>query len=61
MGSVGFDPVPLGSSAFKQASMLLSVFAGGDGYRVEENDGCLMLGWQTRPLIATSAWKLAGA
>ncbi|CAH8386205.1 unnamed protein product [Eruca vesicaria subsp. sativa] len=59
MGSVGFDPVPLGSSAFKQASMLLSVFAGGDGYRVEENDGCLMLGWQTRPLIATSAWKLA--
>ncbi|KAJ4892798.1 DELLA protein RGL2 [Raphanus sativus] len=61
MGSVGFDPVPLGSSAFKQASMLLSVFAGGDGYRVEENDGCLMLGWQTRPLITTSAWKLAGA
>ncbi|KAF8089873.1 hypothetical protein N665_0495s0021 [Sinapis alba] len=58
MGSVGFDPVALGSSAFKQASMLLSVFAGGDGYRVEENDGCLMLGWQTRPLITTSAWKL---
>ncbi|KAJ0237166.1 DELLA protein RGL2 [Hirschfeldia incana] len=61
MGSVGFDPVPLGSSAFKQASMLLSVFAGGDGYRVEENEGCLMLGWQTRPLITSSAWKLAGA
>ncbi|KFK38060.1 hypothetical protein AALP_AA3G064800 [Arabis alpina] len=61
LGSAGFDPVPLGSSAFKQASMLLSLFAGGDGYRVEENDGCLMLGWQTRPLITTSAWKLAGA
>uniref|UniRef100_A0A1J3F489 DELLA protein n=1 Tax=Noccaea caerulescens TaxID=107243 RepID=A0A1J3F489_NOCCA len=61
MGSAGFAPVPLGSSAFKQASMLLSVFSGGDGYRVEENDGCLMLGWQTRPLITTSAWKLAGA
>ncbi|CAN8260559.1 unnamed protein product [Cochlearia groenlandica] len=60
MGSAGFDPVPLGSNAFKQASMLLSVFAGGDGYRVEENNGCLMLGWQTRPLITTSAWKLAG-
>ena len=58
MGSAGFDPVHLGSNAFKQASMLLALFAGGDGYRVEENNGCLMLGWHTRPLIATSAWQL---
>lgn len=58
--SAGFDPVHLGSNAFKQASMLLALFAGGDGYRVEENNGCLMLGWHTRPLIATSAWKLGG-
>ncbi|KAL3838684.1 hypothetical protein ACJIZ3_023275 [Penstemon smallii] len=58
MGSAGFDPVHLGSNAFKQASMLLALFAGGDGYRVEENDGSLMLGWHTRPLIATSAWRL---
>ncbi|KAL6187504.1 hypothetical protein ACLB2K_038902 [Fragaria x ananassa] len=56
--AAGFTPVHLGSNAFKQASMLLALFAGGDGYRVEENDGCLMLGWHTRPLIATSAWKL---
>ncbi|KAI3696275.1 hypothetical protein L1987_79287 [Smallanthus sonchifolius] len=56
--SVGFQPVHLGSNAYKQASMLLALFAGGDGYRVEENDGCLMLGWHTRPLITTSAWKL---
>ncbi|KAM0983425.1 hypothetical protein ACFX13_011148 [Malus domestica] len=55
--SADFVPVHLGSNAFKQASMLLALFAGGDGYRVEENDGCLMLGWHTRPLIATSAWK----
>ncbi|KAK9060060.1 hypothetical protein SSX86_020764 [Deinandra increscens subsp. villosa] len=54
----GFQPVHLGSNAYKQASMLLALFAGGDGYRVEENDGCLMLGWHTRPLITTSAWKL---
>lgn len=59
MNSAGFDPVHLGSNAFKQASMLLALFAGGDGYRVDENDGCLMLGWHTRPLIATSAWRLA--
>lgn len=58
-GSAGFDRVHLGSNAFKQASMLLALFAGGDDYRVEENDGCLMLGWHTRPLIATSAWQLA--
>lgn len=58
MESAGFDPVHLGSNAFKQASMLLALFAGGDGYRVEENNGCLMLGWHTRPLIATSAWKI---
>ncbi|XP_043695551.1 DELLA protein GAI1-like [Telopea speciosissima] len=58
MGSSGFSPVHLGSNAFKQASMLLALFAGGDGYRVEENNGCLMLGWHTRPLITTSAWQL---
>nr|XP_043631676.1 DELLA protein GAI-like [Erigeron canadensis] len=57
MNSTGFSPVHLGSNAFKQASMLLALFADGDGYRVEENDGCLMLGWHTRPLIATSAWQ----
>lgn len=58
LGSAGFVPAHLGSNAFKQASMLLALFAGGDGYRVEENNGCLMLGWHTRPLIATSAWRL---
>ncbi|XP_059655375.1 DELLA protein GAI1-like [Cornus florida] len=58
-GSAGFEPAHLGSNAFKQASMLLALFNGGDGYRVEENSGCLTLGWHTRPLIATSAWKLS--
>ncbi|XP_022735258.1 DELLA protein GAIP-B-like [Durio zibethinus] len=59
LSSAGFAPVHLGSNAFKQASMLLALFAGGDGYGVEENNGCLMLGWHKRSLIATSAWKLA--
>ncbi|GAY58951.1 hypothetical protein CUMW_190800 [Citrus unshiu] len=57
--SAGFIPAHIGSNAYKQASMLLALFAGGDGYKVEENNGCLTLGWYTRPLIATSAWKLA--
>ena len=59
LGRAGFEPVHLGSNAYKQASTLLALFAGGDGYRVEEKDGCLTLGWHTRPLIATSAWRLA--
>nr|WUR05477.1 GRAS transcription factor 32 [Rheum palmatum] len=58
MESAGLDPVHLGSNAFKQASMLLALFASGDGYTVEENNGCLMLGWHTRSLITTSAWRL---
>lgn len=58
MCEAGFDSVHLGSNAYKQASMLLALFAGGDGYQVEENDGSLMLGWHTRSLIATSAWQL---
>lgn len=61
MEGAGFEPVHLGSNAFKQASMLLALFAGGEGYRVEEKEGCLTLGWHTRPLIATSAWRVAGA
>ncbi|KAI4375481.1 hypothetical protein MLD38_013346 [Melastoma candidum] len=59
MRRAGFDPVHLGSNAFKQASMLLALSAGGEGYKVEENSGSLMLGWHTRPLIATSAWELS--
>ncbi|RCV41275.1 hypothetical protein SETIT_9G123000v2 [Setaria italica] len=59
LGRAGFEPVHLGSNAYKQASTLLALFAGGDGYRVEEKDGCLTLGWHTRPLIATSAWRAA--
>ncbi|CAH8381025.1 unnamed protein product [Eruca vesicaria subsp. sativa] len=59
LGSAGFDPVSLGSDAFKQASLLLALSGGGDGYRVEENDGSLMLAWQTKPLIAASAWRVS--
>jgi DELLA protein len=57
----GFEPVHLGSNAFKQASTLLALFAGGDGYRIEEKDGCLTLGWHTRSLLATSAWRVMAA
>eukprot|EP01018_Ginkgo_biloba_P032328 Gb_32252 [translate_table: standard] len=57
MCHAGFRPLHLGSNAFKQASMLLTLFSGEDGYRVEENNGCLTLGWHSRPLISVSAWQ----
>ncbi|KAK1560364.1 hypothetical protein Q3G72_025810 [Acer saccharum] len=50
----GFRPLHLGSNAFIQANMLLTLFSV-EGYSVEENDGCLTLGWHSRPLIAASA------
>jgi DELLA protein len=56
--SSGLKSAHLGSNAFKQASMLLALYAGGDGYTVEEQNGCLMLAWHSRQLITTSAWKL---
>ncbi|XP_010249953.1 PREDICTED: DELLA protein SLR1-like [Nelumbo nucifera] len=56
LGGAGFRPLHLGSNAFKQASMLLTLFSA-EGYCVEENQGCLTLGWHSRPLIAASAWQ----
>ncbi|KAJ4950737.1 hypothetical protein NE237_027569 [Protea cynaroides] len=56
LGAAGFGPLHLGSNAFKQASMLLTLFSA-EGYCVEENQGCLTLGWHSRPLIAASAWQ----
>lgn len=56
MGRAGFKPMHLGSNAFKQASMLLTLFSA-EGYCVEEKEGCLTLGWHSRPLIAASAWQ----
>lgn len=51
----GLWPVHLGSDAFRQASMLLTLFSG-EGYGVEEVDGCLTLGWHGRAIISASAW-----
>ncbi|KAI5680655.1 hypothetical protein M9H77_01882 [Catharanthus roseus] len=54
----GFKPLQLGHIAFEQASMMLSLFLV-EGYCVEEKEGCLILSWHGRPLIATSAWESA--
>ncbi|XP_021764513.1 DELLA protein GAI1-like [Chenopodium quinoa] len=53
----GFKALHMGRNAFKQANMLLSLCSG-EGYSVQESDGCLTLGWHNRPLIAASAWQV---
>ncbi|CAM6104505.1 unnamed protein product [Calypogeia fissa] len=53
--NAGFSQIHMGPNAFKQASMLLTMFSG-QGYRVQDNQGCLTLCWHDRPLIAASAW-----
>ncbi|XP_049362742.1 DELLA protein GAI-like [Solanum verrucosum] len=55
--SAGFNLVPLGSNTSRHANMLLALYTNGKRYRVEEKDGCLMLSWNSRPLITTSAWR----
>ncbi|KAI0502288.1 hypothetical protein KFK09_017235 [Dendrobium nobile] len=54
-GRAGLWPVPHGSSAFRQASMLLTLFPG-EGYSIEEVEGCLTLSWHGRAVISASAW-----
>lgn len=58
MNSAGFNPVQLGPSMYVQATMILALFKNRNGYRVEQNDGCLTLSWHGRPLISTSVWQL---
>ncbi|KAG4983766.1 hypothetical protein JHK82_028606 [Glycine max] len=58
LGKAGFRPLHLGFNAYKQASMLLTLFSA-EGFCVQENQGSLTLGWHSRPLIAASAWQAA--
>ncbi|KAG4908293.1 hypothetical protein AAZX31_20G187200 [Glycine max] len=58
LGKAGFRALHLGFNAYKQASMLLTLFSA-EGFCVQENQGSLTLGWHSRPLIAASAWQAA--
>ncbi|XP_055807700.1 DELLA protein GAI-like [Solanum dulcamara] len=55
--SARFNLVPPSSDKYRQADMLLYLYAKGKRYKVEEKDGCLMVSWHSRPLIATSVWR----
>uniref|UniRef100_A0A0D3EXI7 Uncharacterized protein n=1 Tax=Oryza barthii TaxID=65489 RepID=A0A0D3EXI7_9ORYZ len=55
MSRAGFQSVPTKMAA--KAREWLVENAGGDGYTVAEEKGCLVLGWKGKPVIAASCWK----
>ncbi|XWS56807.1 hypothetical protein CRYUN_Cryun09bG0117400 [Craigia yunnanensis] len=52
----GFGRVPLSYHGMLQAGRLL-LTNNYDGYKIKEEDGCLVMCWQERPLYSMSAWR----
>ncbi|GKV16589.1 hypothetical protein SLEP1_g27211 [Rubroshorea leprosula] len=53
---VGFGTVPLSYYGMLQAKRLLQGY-GCDGYKMKEENGCVVICWQDRPLFSISAWR----
>ncbi|XP_016497576.1 GRAS family protein RAM1 [Nicotiana tabacum] len=56
MEGKGFKGVPLSANAVTQSKILLGLYSC-DGYKLTEDNGCLLLGWQDRAILAASAWR----
>ncbi|KZV47557.1 protein SCARECROW-like [Dorcoceras hygrometricum] len=56
MEGKGFRGVPLSANAVTQSKILLGLYSC-DGYRLIEDRGSLLLGWQDRAILAASAWR----
>ncbi|XP_022856462.1 scarecrow-like protein 3 [Olea europaea var. sylvestris] len=52
----GFVNVHLSYYAMLQANKLLQGY-NCDGYKIKEENGCVVICWQDRPLLAVSAWR----
>lgn len=52
----GFGRMPLSYHGMLQARRLLQSY-GYDGYKIKEENGCLVICWQDRPLFSVSAWR----
>ncbi|XP_040992688.1 scarecrow-like protein 3 [Juglans microcarpa x Juglans regia] len=52
----GFGNVPLSYYGMLQARQLLQGF-GCDGYKIKEENGCVVICWQDRTLFSVSAWR----
>ncbi|CAK9183709.1 unnamed protein product [Ilex paraguariensis] len=56
MEGKGFKGVALSANAVTQSKILLGLYSC-DGYRLTEDKGSLLLGWQDRAILAASAWR----
>lgn len=52
----GFGSVPLSYMGMLQARRLLQG-CNCDGYKIKEDNGCVVICWQDRPLFSVSAWR----
>ncbi|GLT51052.1 hypothetical protein SLA2020_244990 [Shorea laevis] len=52
----GFGNVPLSYYGMLQARRLLQGYSC-DGYKMKEDNGCMVICWQDRPLFSVSAWR----
>lgn len=52
----GFGSVPLSYIGMLQARQLLQGYVC-DGYRIREENGCVVICWQDRPLFSVSSWR----
>lgn len=52
----GFANVPLSYYGMLQARRLLQGYSC-DGYRIKEENGCVVICWQDRPLFSVCAWR----
>ncbi|KAM1227819.1 hypothetical protein ACFX2I_007041 [Malus domestica] len=52
----GFGNVPLSYYGMLQAKRMLQGY-GCNGYRMREENGCVLVSWQDRPLFSVSAWR----
>ncbi|GMJ15523.1 scarecrow-like 3, SCARECROW-LIKE 3 [Hibiscus trionum] len=52
----GFGNVPLSYYSMLQARRLLQGY-NCDGYKMKEENGCVVICWQDRPLFSVSAWR----
>ncbi|CAK9209829.1 unnamed protein product [Sphagnum troendelagicum] len=58
METAGFQLLPTSKFALAQARLLLRLHYPSEGYLLVEDDaGCLLLGWQDHPLFAVSSWN----
>ncbi|XP_022842015.1 scarecrow-like protein 23 [Olea europaea var. sylvestris] len=58
MEGKGFIGVPLSETAITQSKILVGLgLYSCNGYRLTQDHGCMLLGWQDRAVLAASTWK----